>query len=58
MSISQADQFKQGFGTACIIIAGLSFTMTIFHLLRIRAAKKMVLDPIDTEVIKEHLKMM
>jgi len=58
MSMSQADQFKQGFGTACIIVAGLSFTMTIFHILRIRAAKKMVAEPIDAEIINEHLKMM
>jgi len=57
MSMSQMDQLKQGIGTFFIIIAGLSFTITIFHILRIRAAKKMMAEPIDAKIINEHLKM-
>jgi GPH family glycoside/pentoside/hexuronide:cation symporter len=56
MSMSQADQIKQGVGTLFIIIAGISLTLTVFHILRIRAAKKMIAQPINANVIQEHLK--
>jgi len=56
MSMSQMDQLKQGIGTLFIIIAGISMTVAIFHILRIRAAKKMITDPVDAETINEHLK--
>jgi len=56
MSMSQMDQLKQGIGTLFIIIAGISMTLTIFHILRIRSAKKMINEPVDSEIINEHLK--
>jgi len=56
MSMSQMDQLKQGIGTFFIIVAGISMTMAIFHVLRIRAAKKMIAQPVDAETINEHLK--
>ena len=56
MSMSQIDQLKQGIGSFFIIVAGISMTMMIFHILRIRSAKKMVAEPVDKEIIHEHLK--
>ena len=56
MSLSQIDQIKQGVGTLFIIIAGIALTMMVFHILRIRAAKKMVAQPVDAEIIRKHLK--
>lgn len=55
MSMSQIDQLKQGVGTLFIIIIGLSITMMIFHILRIRAAKKMTANTIDADTIRKHL---
>jgi len=56
MSTSQMDQFRQGMGTLLIIVAGISLTMTIFHFLRIRSAKKMIAEPVDAAIINAHLK--
>lgn len=56
MSNSQMDQLKQGIGSFLVIIAGLFFTLMIFHILRLGTAKKMAADPVDNEIIREHLK--
>jgi hypothetical protein len=56
MSMSQMDQLKQGIGSLFIILAGLSLTLMVFHILRLSTAKKMASNPVDNETIREHLK--
>ena len=55
LSNSAADQLKQGVGSCMIVIAGISLTATIFHLLRIRAAEKMKTHPVDPKIILHHI---
>jgi hypothetical protein len=56
MSMSQMDQLKQGIGSIFVIVAGSFFTLLIFHILGLGTAKKMSADPVDSDIIREHLK--
>ena len=55
LSLSGADQLKQGIGSCLIVIAGVCMTLMVFHLMRIKAAKKMVAAPVKSEVIQNHI---
>ncbi|MEE8397755.1 MAG: MFS transporter [Desulfobacterales bacterium] len=55
MSMSQMDQLKQGIGSFLVIVAGLALTMTVFHILRLRAARNLIDEPVDADVIRKHL---
>ena len=55
LSMSSSDQLKQGVGSCLIVVAGLSLTLLVFHLLRIRAANKMTVNPTPKETILNHI---
>ena len=42
--------------TLSIVAAGLSLTGVIFHLLRIKSARKFAESPVDKNVVKSHLR--
>jgi GPH family glycoside/pentoside/hexuronide:cation symporter len=41
--------------TIGVVVAGLAFTAVIYHLIRLRAARKMSLAPVDEQVVEAHL---
>ena len=55
LTMAQTDQLKQGIGSCLIVVAGAALTMMVFHLFRIRSAQKMEVNPIDPEVIQNHI---
>jgi len=55
LSRSQADQLRQGVAACIMVVAGLAITVMLFHVLRIRPARKMVAEPIDDQIIRAHL---
>ncbi len=55
LSMSQADQLRQGVASCLVVVAGLALTVTLYHLMRIRPAKKITAEPVDAETIRNHL---
>ncbi|MCP4757540.1 MAG: MFS transporter [Proteobacteria bacterium] len=55
LSRSQEDQFRQGLAACMVVVAGLAFTVVLFHLMRLQAAAKMTTEPVDTQTIREHI---
>ena len=55
LTLSGAHQLKQGFGSCLIVVAGVCLTLMVFHLMRIKAAKKMVAEPTHAEIIQNHI---
>jgi hypothetical protein len=55
LSMSQADQLKQGLASCVVIMAGLALTVTFFHLMRVHPARRMTLKPVDRETILNHI---
>ncbi|MCP4577117.1 MAG: hypothetical protein GY846_12620 [Deltaproteobacteria bacterium] len=55
LTVSQTDQMNQGLAACMVIAAGLVLTVTLFHLVRIFAAKRMTEKPVDRAIIQNHL---
>jgi GPH family glycoside/pentoside/hexuronide:cation symporter len=58
LSMSQADQLNQGLAACIVIVVGLVLTLTLFHLVRIRAARRMTLKPVDRSIILDHIEQL
>lgn len=58
LSMSQADQLNQGLAACLVVVAGLVLTVTLFHLVRIRAARRMTQNPVDSAIIQNHIEQL
>jgi GPH family glycoside/pentoside/hexuronide:cation symporter len=58
LSMSQADQLKQGLAACMVIIAGFALTVMLFHLARIRPARRMISKPVDSAIIQNHIEQL
>jgi GPH family glycoside/pentoside/hexuronide:cation symporter len=56
LSRSQEDQLRQGMAACMVVVAGLAITLLLYHLMRIRAARRMAAEPVDSETIRAHLR--
>ena len=56
LSRSQEDQLRQGMAACMVVVAGLAITALLYHLMRIRPARRMAADPVDAETIRAHLR--
>jgi GPH family glycoside/pentoside/hexuronide:cation symporter len=54
LSRSQEDQLRQGMAACMVVVAGLAITALLYHLMRIRPARRMAVDPVDAETIRAH----
>jgi GPH family glycoside/pentoside/hexuronide:cation symporter len=56
LSRSQEDQLRQGMAACLVVVAGLAITAFLYHLMRIRPARRMAAHPVDAETIQAHLR--
>jgi GPH family glycoside/pentoside/hexuronide:cation symporter len=56
LSRSPEDQLRQGMAACLVVVAGLAITALLYHLMRIRPARRMAADPVDAETIRAHLR--
>lgn len=56
LSRSQEDQLRQGMAACLVVVAGLAVTALLYHMMRIRPARRMAADPVDAEIIRAHLR--
>ena len=55
LTMSQIDQLRQGIASCMVVVAGLALTVLLYHIMRISPARKMVSEPVDEEIIREHI---
>ena len=56
LSRSQEDQLRQGMAACLATVAGLAITVLLYHLMRIRPARRMAAAPVDGETLRAHLR--
>ncbi len=55
MTISQADQARQAIASALVFSGGLGIAVLVYHIMRIKQAKKITANPVAKEMIQNHI---